>query len=66
MDERVKEEEEERDAWMADPFPDEKLRYSNVHPSMDVVDVEEDEEEMFTTDTLTLRVFDVLEVMVRD
>ena len=54
-DERVNEEVEERDAWMADPFPDVKLRYSNVHPSMEVEieEEEEEEEEMLTIDSLT-------------
>ena len=44
-DESVKEEEEERDAWMADPFPDEKLRYWKVQLSMEVFTGEEEEEE---------------------
>ena len=36
-------EEEESVAWMADPFPDASVRYSNVHPSMLVV-IEREEE----------------------
>ena len=58
-EERVKEEEEERDAWMADPFPNVKLRDSKLHPSMEVEIEEEEEEEeeeegeMFRIDALT-------------
>ena len=40
----MKEEEEERDASMADPFPDEKLRYWKVQLSI-VVEMEGEEEE---------------------
>ena len=52
MRERV--DEEESVAWMADPFPDVSVTYSNVHPSTIVVDVEEDEEEMHRMDASTL------------
>ena len=37
-------EEEESVAWMADPFPDVCVRYSNVHPSMVLVVIEREEE----------------------
>ena len=49
--EREREEEEERRARMSDPFSDESVRYSNVHPSMEVEREEEEEEEgmIFTT-----------------
>ena len=43
MRERV--DEEESVAWMADPFPDVSVIYSNVHPSIEVVREEEEEEE---------------------
>ena len=55
-DERVNEEVEEREAEIADPFFDVKLRCSKVHPSMEVeVEEEEEEEEseMLTIDALT-------------
>ena len=38
--------EEESVAWMADPFPDVSVIYSNVHPSIEVVREEEEEEEV--------------------
>ena len=68
-DERVKEEEEERDAWMADPFPEEKLRYWKVQLSMEVVRVEEQEDEgrIFTTEhSIVTLVCDVLGVIVME
>ena len=67
LDERVKEEEEERDAWMADPFPDEREMFSNVHPSIDVLDDEEDDDVMDRMDTSTLTgVRDEEEVIERE
>ena len=56
---------------MADPFPDVKLRYSNVHPSIDVETEEEEEEEeeaeMLTIDASTLTDIDGLsDVMFND
>ena len=44
-DERVNEEAEESDAWMADPFPDVKLRCWKVQLSMEVEEEEDKEEE---------------------
>ena len=41
---RERVDEEESVAWMADPFPDVCVRYSNVHPSMVLV-IEREEEE---------------------
>ena len=59
--------EEESVAWMADPFPDVSVTYSNAHPEIVVVDWEEDEETTDRSDASTLTgVVDEAEVMVRD
>ena len=60
--------EEESVAWMADPFSDVSVRYSNLHPSMEVVREEEEEDGMiFTTDESILTfVSEDVDVMVRD
>ena len=67
MRERV--DEEESVAWMADPFPDVSVIYSNVHPSI-LVDMDGEEEvegEMHRMDASTLTgVVDDADVTVRE
>ena len=66
---RLNEEEEVRNVWMADPFPDEKVRYSKVHPSIEVeIEEEEEEEGRIVTDDASTFTFvsEDVDVMVMD
>ena len=68
MRERV--DEEESVAWMADPFPDVSVIYSNVHPSIVVEMDEEDEEDEETMERMDASklacTFDEAEVIVKE